>query len=29
MKNEDIFYTYDQLIRDNESRSGEITIIKP
>jgi hypothetical protein len=29
MKKEDIFYTYDQLIRDNESRNGEITIIKP
>ena len=29
MKKEDILYTYDQLIRDNESRNGEITIIKP
>ena len=29
MKKEDIFYTYDQLIRDNEWRNGEITIIKP
>jgi hypothetical protein len=29
MKKEDIFYTYDQLSRDNESRNGEISIIKP